>query len=110
MSTKQLGAGPHTCSLRGCEVQTGKTRHEPSGLPSRPSRLSEYRTALNDGHKIFPPQVPTKMKHFTNYQYAMEAAFRMDRERPTSLLCEQHGQDYKLIGAMFTAPARLGRN
>jgi hypothetical protein len=45
--------------------------------------------------------------HFTNYQYAIGEAFRFDPTKPTSLLYEKHGDDYKLIGAMYTAPVRF---
>jgi len=47
------------------------------------------------------------MYHFTNYQYAIGEAFRFDPTKPTSLLYEKHGDDYKLIGAMYTAPVRF---
>ncbi len=67
----------------------------------------DYHTALNDGFKIFHPELPQKMYHFTNYGYAMEAAFRFNPDHPTSLLYEKHGDDYKLIGVMYTAPKRL---
>lgn len=67
----------------------------------------DYHVALNDGFKIFLPNVPQKMYHFTNYGYAMEAAFRFNPEHPTSLLYEKHGDDYKLIGVMYTAPKRF---
>jgi hypothetical protein len=67
----------------------------------------DYHTALADGYKIFHPEVPQKMYHFTNYGYAMEAAFRFNPEHPTSLLYEKHGDDYKLIGVMYTAPKRF---
>jgi hypothetical protein len=67
----------------------------------------DYHTALDEGYKIFHPEVPQKMYHFTNYGYAMEAAFKFNPEHPTSLLYEKHGDDYKLIGAMYTAPKRF---
>jgi hypothetical protein len=67
----------------------------------------DYRVALDDGYKIFHPELPQKMYHFTNYGYAMEAAFRFDPEHPTSLLYEKHGEDYTLIGVMYTAPKRF---
>jgi hypothetical protein len=67
-------------------------------------KYKDYRAALADGFKIFLPNVPQKMYHFTNYRYAMEARFRFDAEHPTSLLYEKHGDDYKLIGVMYTAP------
>jgi hypothetical protein len=70
-------------------------------------KYTDYRTALADGFKIFHPEVPQKMYHFTNYGYAREAFFRFNPEHPTSLLYEKHGDDYKLIGVMYTAPKRF---
>ena len=70
----------------------------------------DYHVALAEGFKIFHPEVPQKMYHFTNYGYAMEAAFRFNPEHPTSLLYEKHGEDYKLIGVMYTAPKRFGED
>jgi len=74
------------------------------------AKYSDYRAALNDGFKIFHAEIPQKMYHFTNYGYAMEAAFRFNPEHPTSLLYEKHGDEYKLIGVMYTAPKRLGED
>ncbi len=70
----------------------------------------DYHVALADGFQIFHPEVRQKMYHFTNYGYAIEARFRFNPEHPTSLLYEKHGDDYKLIGVMYTAPKRLGEN
>jgi hypothetical protein len=70
-------------------------------------KYTDYRTALADGFKIFHPEVPQKMYHFTNYGYAREAFFHFNPEHPTSLLYEKHGEDYKLIGVMYTAPKRF---
>jgi hypothetical protein len=69
--------------------------------------LEKYRdsnAALADGFKIFLPNVPQKMYHFSKWQYAVGEAFRFDPTKPTSLLYEKHGSEYKLIGAMYTAP------
>jgi hypothetical protein len=74
------------------------------------AKYTDYHTALADGFKIFHPEIPQKMYHFTNYAYALQAAFTFDPEHPTSLLYEKHGNDYKLIGAMYTAPKRLGED
>ena len=71
------------------------------------AKYTNYNSALADGYKIFHPEVAQKMYHFTNYGYAMEAAFRFNPEHPTSLLYEKHGDDYKLIGVMYTAPKRF---
>lgn len=70
-------------------------------------KYSDYHTALADGFEIFHPEVPQKMYHFTNYAYAREAFVRFNPEHPTSLLYEKHGDDYKLIGVMYTAPKRF---
>ena len=71
------------------------------------NKYLDYHMALDDGFKIFLPQVPQKMYHFTNYGYAMEAAFHFNPEHPTSLLYEKRGDDYKLVGVMYTAPKRF---
>jgi len=70
----------------------------------------DYHVALADGFKIFHPEIPQKMYHFTNYSYGWEAAFGFNPEHPTSLLYEKHGDDYKLIGVMYTAPKRLSED
>ena len=69
-------------------------------------KYKDYQAALAAGFKIFHPEIPQKMYHFTNYRYAIEASFRFNPEHPTSLLYEKHGNDYKLIGVMYTAPKR----
>jgi len=74
------------------------------------AKYVDYHVALADGFKIFHPEIPQKMYHFTNYQYAFEAAFGFNPEHPTSLLYEKHGDDYKLIGVMYTAPKRFGED
>ncbi len=45
-------------------------------------RYRDYKVALDDGFKIFLPNVPQKMYHFTNYQYAIGEAFRFDPTGP----------------------------
>ena len=69
--------------------------------------LKHYRdanVALAEGFKIFLPNIPQPMYHFTKWQYAVGEAFRFDPTKPTSLLYEKRGGEYKLIGAMYTAP------
>jgi hypothetical protein len=70
-------------------------------------RYKDYKTAIADGYRIFLPNIPQKMYHFTNWAYAVGEAFRFDPAKPTSLLYEKNGDDYKLIGAMYTAPVRF---
>jgi len=67
-------------------------------------KYKDYKVALADGYKIFLPNLPQKQYHFTNYWYGFEAAMHFIPEHPTSLLYEKHGDDYKLIGVMYTAP------
>jgi hypothetical protein len=67
----------------------------------------DYHAALADGYRIFLPDVPQRVYHFTNYSYAIEAAMRFAPEHPTSLLYEKHGDGYKLVGVMYTAPKRM---
>jgi hypothetical protein len=68
------------------------------------AKYGDYKVALADGFKIFLPNLPQKQYHFTNYRYAFEAAMHFNPDHPTSLLYEKHGDDYKLIGVMYTAP------
>jgi hypothetical protein len=67
----------------------------------------DYHTALDNGFKIFLPNVPQKVYHFTNRRYAMEAEWNFNPDHPTSLLYEKQGDGYKLVGVMYTAPRRL---
>jgi hypothetical protein len=66
-------------------------------------KYTDYKTALAEGFQIFLPNLPQKQYHFTNYRYGFEAAFHFNPDHPTSLLYEKHGDDYKLIGVMYTA-------
>ena len=70
-------------------------------------KYKDYKVALADGFKIFLPNVPQKMYHFTNYDYAIGAAFRFEADKPTSLLYDKTKDGYTLIGAMYTAPVRF---
>ena len=80
------------------------------GARKASAKYLDYHTALAEGFKIFHPEIPQKMYHFTNYEYAFEAAVSFNPEHPTSLLYEKHGEDYKLIGVMYTAPKRFGED
>jgi hypothetical protein len=73
-------------------------------------KYKDYHTALNDGFRIFHPEVPQKQYHFTNYHNAFEAFFKFDPENPTSLLYEKDGDGYRLVGVMYTAPKRFTEN
>jgi hypothetical protein len=63
----------------------------------------DYKKALADGYRIFLPNVPQKIYHFTNYENGFVAARQFDASKPTSLLYEKTPDGgYKLVGAMYT--------
>lgn len=66
-------------------------------------QYKDYRVALAEGYRIFLPNIPQPMYHFTNYRYGYEAEFKFDPARPTSLLYRKTTDGYVLIGAMYTA-------
>ena len=107
MEGRHMDMGPHMKMTTLRPLQPGdKARAAQVAEAARKvaEHYTDYRTALNDGFEIFLPNVPQKMYHFTNYRYAFEAAFQFNPEHPTSLLYEKHGDGYKLIGVMYTAP------
>lgn len=106
-----MGMGPHmkmTALRQSKPGDAARAREVAQEARKAAEKYVDYRTALADGFKIFHPEVPQKMYHFTNYRYAMEAAFHFNPEYPTSLLYEKQGDDYKFIGVMYTAPKRFG--
>jgi hypothetical protein len=108
-----MDMGPHMkmTALRPAKPgDAARAEQVVEGARKASEKYLDYHVALADGFKIFHPEFPQKMYHFTNYGYAMEAAFRFNPEHPTSLLYEKHGEDYKLIGVMYTAPKRLGED
>ncbi len=69
-------------------------------------KYKDYRVALNDGYKIFLPNLPQPEYHFTNYMNGFLEAFTFDPARPTSLLYKKTSDGYDLVGAMYTMPKR----
>lgn len=109
MDHHHMGMGPHMkmSALRetkpGDEARAAKIAETARQVAEK---YADYQTALNDGFKIFLPNVPQKQYHFTNKKYAIEAQFHFNPEHPTSLLYEKEGDGYKLVGVMYTAPKR----
>lgn len=63
----------------------------------------DYRKALDDGYKIFLPNVPQPQYHFTKTLNALEARDHFDPLKPTSLLYKKLPDGgYQLVGAMYT--------
>jgi hypothetical protein len=69
-------------------------------------KYRDYNVALDEGFKIFLPNVPQKEYHFTNYTNGFLEAFTFDPARPTSLLYKKTATGYELVGAMYTMPKR----
>ncbi len=69
-------------------------------------KYKDYHVALNEGFKIFLPNVPQAEYHFTNYTNGFLEAFTFDPARPTSLLYKKTSTGYELVGAMYTMPKR----
>lgn len=69
-------------------------------------KYHDYHVALDDGFRIFLPNVPQQIYHFTSRTNALRAAFGFDAQRPTSLLYRKTASGYELVGAMYTAPYR----
>ncbi|HLJ79822.1 MAG TPA: hypothetical protein VKT75_20570 [Acidobacteriaceae bacterium] len=67
----------------------------------------DYRKALEDGYRIFLPNVPQRQYHFTKTLNGAEAAFHFDPLKPTSLLYRKNPDGgYTLVGAMYTDRVR----
>jgi hypothetical protein len=69
-------------------------------------KYRDYHVALNEGYKIFLPNVPQPEYHFTNYGNGFLEALTFDPARPTSLLYKKKAGGYELVGAMYTMPKR----
>src|SRR6202521_86015 len=75
-------------------------------LRSGIEKYKDYHVALNDGYKIFLPNLPQPEYHFTNYVNGFFEAFTFEPSRPTSLLYKKTSTGYELVGAMYTMPKR----
>src|SRR5467141_2064119 len=75
-------------------------------LRSGIEKYKDYHVALNDGYKIFLPNLRQPEYHFTKYVNGFLEAFTFDPARPTSLLYKKTSDGYELVGAMYTMPKR----
>jgi hypothetical protein len=109
MSEMHMGMGPHMhmTDLRPANAADEK-RAEQIVETLRPAieKYKDYQVALDEGFKIFHPELPQEHYHFTNYSYALEAQFTFNPTHPTSLLYKKVDGRYVLEGAMYTAPRR----
>lgn len=73
-------------------------------------KYKDYHAALDDGFRIFLPNLPQREYHFTNYRNGFLEAFTFDPARPTSLLYKKTATGYDLVGAMYTMPKRASED
>jgi hypothetical protein len=110
MEDRHMDMGPHMKMTEMRPLKPGDQERAAKVVEAAQrvaEKYKDYHTALNEGFQIFLPNVPQKVYHFTNYANGFEAAFSFNPEHPTSLLYEKHGDDYKLVGVMYTAPKRF---
>jgi hypothetical protein len=69
-------------------------------------KYRDYHVALNDGFRIFLPDVAQPEYHFTSFKNGLSAVAHFDPSQPTSLLYRKTANAYELVGAMYTMPKR----
>jgi len=113
MSSRHMDMGPHMKMTALRRPQAGDKQRALEIVDEARAAMSnyqDYHAALNEGFRIFLPNVPQKQYHFTNYLNGFDAAFEFDPERPTSLLYDKTPDGYKLVGVMYTAPASFSED
>lgn len=71
----------------------------------------DYHNALAAGYRIFLPDVPQPLYHFTNAEDGLAARNHFDPSKPTSLLYRKTPDGgYKLIGVMYTDRVNAGED
>lgn len=97
----------HMTKMRPANAEDQKRANEiVDELRAGIEKYKDYHVALEDGYKIFMPNVPQPEYHFTNYTNGFLEAFSFDPARPTSLLYKKTSTGYELVGAMYTMPKR----
>jgi hypothetical protein len=97
----------HMTAMRPSNPEdTARAKEIAAQLRGGIEKYRDYNVALNEGYKIFLPNVPQPEYHFTNYMNGFLEAFSFDPSRPTSLLYKKTSDGYELVGAMYTMPKR----
>jgi hypothetical protein len=106
-STGNMGgmmAHMHLTALR--TVQPGDQQKADAIVADAKQAMEPYRDyhkAIEDGYRIFLPNVKQPQYHFTNYANGREANWQFDPLKPTSLLYKKNADGgYTLVGAMYT--------
>jgi hypothetical protein len=108
MHHHQMGPHMYMTKLRTATSQDWTKADEIAGeLRESLEKYKDYHAALEDGFRIFMPNLPQAEYHFTNYYNGYLESFSFDPARPTSLLYKKTKTGYDLIGAMYTMPKRV---
>ncbi len=70
-------------------------------------RYQDYHLALQDGYRIFAPNVPQDIYHFANVESFAEAQTTFDLAHPSALLYKKVADVYQFVGVMYSAPANV---
>jgi hypothetical protein len=103
------GSRPHlhlTAMRRQNAADTERASQIVAELRAGMEKYKDYHVALDDGYRIFLPDLPQPEYHFTSYRNGFLAAMRFDPSQPTSLLYRKTAEGYELVGAMYTMPKR----
>ena len=109
--TRNMAEGAHvrlTPPRAGTHADTVRVQLLADVLRSSIGKYQDTVAAVGDGYKLFAPQIKEQaVYHYTNWTAAVKSAFKFDPTRPTSLLyVKEKTGEFKLVGAMYTAPAR----
>ncbi|HEY6265828.1 MAG TPA: hypothetical protein VIW93_13585 [Candidatus Acidoferrum sp.] len=97
----------HLTAMRTAAPEdTARAKEVVAQLRAGLEKYKDYHVALNEGYKIFMPNVPQPEYHFTSYYNGFLEAFSFDASHPTSLLYKKTPDGYELVGAMYTMPKR----
>ena len=70
-------------------------------------KYQDYHLALQDGYRIFAPNIPQDIYHFANIQSFAEAQTTFDLAHPSALLYKKVADGYQFVGVMYSAPANV---
>jgi hypothetical protein len=107
------GGGPHmhmTKMRARTSADAQRANEIVTQLRAGIEKYQDYHVALNEGYRIFLPNIPQPEYHFTSYKNGFMAAMRFDPSLPTSLLYRKTRDGYELVGAMYTMPKRASED
>lgn len=113
MSDRHMDMGPHmrmTPSRPASPEDEKRAQKVVDELRPALAKYKDYHVALDEGFKIFHPELPQPHYHFTSFSNAVAAQFHFDPTKPTSLLYKKTADGYELEGAMYTAPKRYSED